>query len=116
MNKQEELMLLGVLLYDVRLNWSDEVISRLEEAKKLAAKNGFADLESKIEKVLQREYECYNKSFRRSTFDGREFRGDYESLLGDQSLEGKSDEFLRLVRDLCTCGDSIFPGWYLVNE
>ena len=111
MDKQEELMLLGALLYDVRLNWADEIVSRLKEAKKLAANNKLKDIEEKIDEVLEKEYEYQKNPYKTSYFDGRVFRGYYEDLLGDQQLAGKSIEFQAVVRDLCTCGDGIFEDW-----
>ncbi|ODV47974.1 hypothetical protein [Bacillus subtilis] len=106
MNKEEEQLLLGVLLYDISLNWGVEILSRLNKAKLLAEKHEFILLGEKITKEIKKETENSQNDF-----DGRCFEGNFESFLTSSTIKDKSVLFKKLVKELCASPELIFEDW-----
>lgn len=115
MIKQEEIILMEALLRDIRGNWSDEIISRLTEANRIAKSYNFEAIEEKTRGIIDAEKAGNNKNF-----DGRYFRSGYESggyeglseFYGGENnfkLTGKSKDFLQKVDELMTNEWLIFP-------
>ncbi|AZJ44173.1 hypothetical protein ABEW22_19090 [Bacillus velezensis] len=122
MIKQEEIILMEALLRDVRGNWSDEIISRLTEANRIAKSHNFEAIEKKTRGIIDAEMTGNNKNF-----DGRCFRSDYKSGGyeglsefyggdGNFKLKARSKEFLQKVDELMTNDWLIFPDFDEYNQ
>lgn len=122
MIKQEEIILMEALLRDVRGNWSDEIISRLTEANRIAKRYNFEAIEEETRAIIDSE-----KAGKNRNFDGRCFisdykSGGYEGLSefyggdGNFKLKARSKEFLQKVDELMTNDWLIFPDFDEYNQ
>ncbi|PRR87319.1 hypothetical protein [Bacillus atrophaeus] len=103
---EDKKLLLGVLLYDIRLNWSDEIYGRLNTALGLSSELELNELSEKIHGFLLKELKGDNKHF-----DGRVFRGDYEQFLEDVNISDRSELFTSQAVYYLTYPEMIFEDW-----
>ncbi|CAF1781748.1 hypothetical protein ACR301_20720 [Bacillus subtilis] len=103
---EDKKLLLGVLLYDIRLNWSDEISGRLNTALCLSSELELNELSEKIHGLLLKELKGDNKHF-----DGRVFRGDYEQFLEDVNISDRSELFTSQAVYYLTYPEMIFEDW-----
>ena len=118
MNRQETIHAIFCLLYDIRLNWADNVEKRVKKVIELCDTIDEDDF-----KVLKEECIKFN-NFKPDDIDGRYFRDDFpygyynmpeKFNLFDSThnnIRDKSEEFKQLVFDFITCPDLIFEDYF----
>ena len=107
MTRNEKILLIELLLWDVRLNFADNVSPRVKFAKTLCMELG-GDFE-----ILAKDCDEFLAD---SSCDGRYFRDDFphgyenmETLHGlSHSFKDKSSEFQKYVKTYITCPNYVF--------
>jgi len=112
MNRQEKIFLLDRILHDIRGDWSEfsDLEGRVRKARELAYE---LELDTHVERI-----DMYNKErVETGDNDGRVFRahyiyGGYEGISElhgmNYSKEGKSEELIEEIYNVCSHPDMMF--------
>jgi len=110
MDKEEKILLIQCLLYDIRLNWGDDIESRINLVKKICLELGgdFETLAKQCDAFLDMKNKC-------GYVDGRFFREEfpygYENMYNLHSLintlSNRSQEFKKYAKNI-TYPDIVF--------
>jgi len=112
MNRNEELLLLQLILEDIRGNWGDQLNRRVNKALELATK---LELPQFIKSINYYKGQCkYGERDGRFFREHQEYGGyiDMKDLHGlDNTIRDKSDSFKAAVIDILTFPENRLKDW-----